>query len=255
MRLGALTSAGVIKGILGLQLGMAGLMFGSDLLAGWQGFSFAPDAPRIDTPVRPGDQTRRYRPGDLPAGPANRPFPAPTDMPERLMFEPLSRDGAAVLRATGTIAPGDGARFVAWLAEAGTAPVLLSLNSPGGSVADALEIGRAVRAAGLNTELTGGDICLSACPYILAGGVERVVDGAGYVGVHQHYFGENVALPAFMAVEDIQRGQGQVMEFLDEMGVDPLVMRHALVTPPDEIYILLPDELERYRIVTGTTDG
>ena len=49
----------VIKGILGLQLGMAGLMFGADLLGGWQGLSFGPAAPRLETPVRPGDQTRR----------------------------------------------------------------------------------------------------------------------------------------------------------------------------------------------------
>jgi hypothetical protein len=32
--------------------------------------------------------------------------------------------------------------------------------------------------------------------------------------------------------------------------LDPLVMRHALATPPDEIYILLPEELERYRFVS-----
>jgi len=255
MRLGAVTPGAVIKGILGLQLGMAGLLFGADLLNGWQGLSFAPAAPRIETPVRPGDQTRRYRPGDMPTGPANRPFPAPTDMPERLMFESLERNGVAVLRATGAIAPGDGARFAKWLDEAGTQPGLVLLNSPGGSVGDALEIGRTLRAAGIDTGLTAGDICLSACPYVLAGGVNRTVDAEAYVGVHQHYFDENMVQPAFMAVEDIQRGQGRVMAFLAEMGIDPLVMQHALVTPPDEIYILLPEELTLYRIVTGTKEG
>ena len=39
------------------------------------------------------------------------------------------------------------------------------------------------------------------------------------------------------------------MTYLDEMGIDPLVMQHAMSTPPDEIYILLPDELERYRFI------
>ncbi|NCO21565.1 MAG: hypothetical protein GW905_06080 [Rhodobacterales bacterium] len=245
----------VIKGILGLQLGMAGLMFGADLLGGWQGLSFGPAAPRLETPVRPGDQTRRYRPGDRPPAPANRPFPAPVKMPERLMFEPVQRDGVAMVRITGTIAPGDGARFADWLSMAAQKPAVVVLNSPGGSVADALDIGRTLRAAGIDTTVTAGDICLSACPYILAGGVRRVVSDDGFVGVHQHYFGQNVVQPAFMAVEDIQRGQGQVMVYLNEMGVDPMLMRHALTTPPDEIYILLPEELARYRIVTGTTEG
>jgi hypothetical protein len=36
------------------------------------------------------------------------------------------------------------------------------------------------------------------------------------------------------------------------MGIDPLVMQHALVTPPDEIYLLLPEELTRYRFVENT---
>jgi hypothetical protein len=249
-----LTPGATIKGILALQLVMAALMFGADMSAGLKGFSFAPPAPRLDQPARPGDQTRRYRPGDLPAGPANRPFPAPSEMPDRLHFESLMHEGAAALRLIGQIAPGDAERFADRLAEAATSPALVLLNSPGGSVTDALAIGRSLRDAGLATALTPGDVCLSACPYILAAGVARGVPADAYVGVHQHYFGENTVQPAFMAVEDIQRGQGEVMEYLDEMGIDPLVMRHALVTPPDEIYILLPEELERYRIVTAAGD-
>ena len=89
---------------------------------------------------------------------------------------------------------------------------------------------------------------------MLAAGTERHVHKDGFVGVHQHYFGENIALPAFLAVEDIQRGQGAVMAYLDEMGIDPLVMQHALVTPPEEIYVLLPEELETYKLATKITE-
>jgi len=95
-----------------------------------------------------------------------------------------------------------------------------------------------------------GDICLSACPYILASGSTRNIHDDAQVGVHQHYFGTNSALPAFLAVEDIQRGQGEVMTYLHDMGVDPLIMRHALVTPPDEIYVLLPEQLTTYKMDT-----
>ncbi|WP_236938038.1 hypothetical protein [Frigidibacter mobilis] len=97
-------------------------------------------------------------------------------------------------------------------------------------------------------------VCLSACPYILAGGVSRSADPAAVVGVHQHYFGENTLLPAFLAVEDVQRGQGAVIEYLDEMGVDAMLMAPALKTPPDEIYILDAEDLRRYRLVTEAID-
>ena len=92
--------------------------------------------------------------------------------------------------------------------------------------------------------MTASDICLSACPYILAGGVTRRVEDGAWVGIHQHYFDENTALPAFLAVSDIQRGQGEVMAYLIEMGIDPGLMQPALMTPPDEIYLLLPEELQ-----------
>ena len=73
--------------------------------------------------------------------------------------------------------------------------------------------------------------------------------------MHQHYFDENIALPAFLAVKDIQRGQGEVLEYLIEMDIDPALMRHALVTPPEDIYILLPQELTDYRLVTPSPDA
>ena len=102
----------------------------------------------------------------------------------------------------------------------------------------------------MNTEMAAGDICMSACPYVLSAGVERRVAEGAFVGVHQHYFEENTALPAFLIVEDIQRGQGEVMTYLAEMGVDPLLMQHALVTPPEAIYVFLRVELVTYRIIT-----
>ena len=111
---------------------------------------------------------------------------------------------------------------------------------------DALVLGRALRQMGMTTALRSGDICYSACPYLLAAGTSRTIPEDASVGVHQHFFGENTLLPTFLAVEDIQRGQGEVMEYLDQMGIDPLVMRHALATPSDEIYLLLPEELESY---------
>jgi hypothetical protein len=239
-----------ILAILGFQIGMAVILAGSDLIGALPQLLSPSPQPALDLPVRPGDQTRRYRPADLPArddaGPADRiSLPDPADMPARLRFERLAA-GQALL--TGSIAPGDAARFDEWLAtQAGIAT--LRLHSPGGSVYDALAIGRAIRAAGQDTVMEAGDICLSACPYIFVGGVARAADPAAMIGVHQHYFGENTVLPAFLAVEDVQRGQAAVLRHLVEMGVDPRLMQHSLETPPDEIYLLVAEELEKYGLL------
>jgi len=240
----------VLYTVLGLQLVMAALLAGSDVLGALPRLLRPSDAPAIDSPVGPGDQTRRYAPRDTPLperapGAPERPYRNTGDMPTRLE---ILRDGP-VLRLTGTIAPGDDTRVAEILAGA-EGLERAALNSPGGSVRDALRIGRGLREAGLDTVVEAGDVCFSACPYLLAAGVARSAAEGAQIGVHQHYFGKNTVLPAFLAVEDIQRGQGEVMEYLGDMDVDIRLMRPALATGPKDIYILLPAELEEYRLTT-----
>lgn len=227
----------VLTGVLIFQLGLAALLIIGDLKDGFTLPRFGPKAPELTQPIRPGDQTRRFRP--------TQPGPTPgTPLPERLVLTALAGGEAILLE--GGIREGDAERIAKQIEDLPRAPTRVILNSPGGSVRDALDLGRVLRRADMSTELRDGDICYSACPYLLASGIARTIPASASVGVHQHYFGENTLLPAFVAVEDIQRGHGEVMRYLDDMGIDPLVMSHALVTPPDEIYVLLPEELVRY---------
>lgn len=242
----------IIGTILWLQILLALVLFGADLMRVIPRIAMPSRAPGLTEPTRPGDQTRRYDPAELPqreSPPGARPVPQTGDMPSRLAFELANWQDERALTLTGMISPGDADRFAEW-GESNEIPATVFLNSTGGSVSDALAIGRQLREAGAATRMSGADVCLSACPYLLAGGTERRVAEGAMVGIHQHYFGENTALPAFLAVEDIQRGQGAVMAYLEEMGVDPLMMQPALVTPPDEIYLLTPEEMEAYGLVT-----
>ncbi|MFC6637642.1 hypothetical protein GV827_20130 [Sulfitobacter sp. JBTF-M27] len=240
----------VLTSVLFFQLGLAGLLFWGDLRNGLRLPGFGPSAPALTEPIRPGDQTRRYRPDRAPA--PGQPMPT-SPLPDRLVLTMIEAGASALLE--GSIAAGDGDRMAKELDALPQQPRRIILNSPGGSVQEALALGRFLRAEGFNTALRDGDICYSACPYLLASGVARDIPDGGSVGVHQHYFGESTLLPAFVAVEDIQRGQGEVMGYLDEMGIDPLVMRHALVTPPDEIYILVPEELRSYKFTTNPAES
>jgi len=242
-----------IRWLLAVQIAIAGLLLAGDFLRVLpRGLGGDEPAPSMETEVRPGDQTRRFAPR-LRDG-RNRPGFAAETVPSRLTWADTVIGGEPALRLTGEIVPGDGARFAAYL-DGRAAPLgTVALHSPGGSVADALAIGRRIRAEGLATRIEPGAACFSACPYMLAGGTERTVGDGARVGVHQHIFGENTVLPAFLAVDGIQRGQADVMAYLDAMGVSPLLMEKAMRTPPEDIYILLEDELTGFALATEPAD-
>ncbi|PTW50270.1 hypothetical protein C8N38_105229 [Rhodovulum kholense] len=230
-----------IMAVLAVQAGIAALLVAIDLVQA---------VPRPGLPSAPG-----------PAGPSVRPYvpdrhPAGPDAPRgRPMADRLAFDGTGDrLNVSGQIAPGDAERMVQELSrrsEAGEPVRVVNLDSTGGSVRDALAIGRELREREIDTDIADSAICFSACPYIFAGGVERTVNQGGRLGVHQHYFGESTFLPAFMAVNDIQRGQAEVMAHLRAMGVDPALLEPAMRTPPGEIYILDRQELVEFRLVTS----
>jgi hypothetical protein len=247
--------ARAIRWLLGTQIALAGLLAAGGVVDILPGLLNGPTrAPSLQSPINPGDQTRRYdprlRPGDAPAGPG---FPGGVP-PSRLAWETREIAGSPGLFVSGTIAPGDAARLIEHLDGLDAPPDVISLHSPGGSVADALEIGRHLRGSGLSAHLGPGAACFSACPYILAGGLERRISRSAMLGVHQHYFGESTVLPAFLAVKDIQRGQAEVMAYLDEMGIDLMVMERAMQTPPEDIYVLVPDELTGFNFATELTE-
>ena len=242
---GARPIARTLSAVLIFQLGIGALLILGDMRGASLSLPFStPDAPRLSEPVRPGDQRRLYQPTR--DRPSVQPARDPGELPDRLT---LTYEDAQ-WRLEGAITPGDADRLIPQIDRADPPVDTLLLQSPGGSVQDALDLGRHLRDRGIATSVLAGEICYSACPYLFAGGTERRAEPGASIGVHQHSFGENVLLPAFTAIDDIQRGQAEVMSYLDDMGLDVRLMRHALATPADEIYILLPEELETYKVVT-----
>ena len=206
-------------------------------------------------PVQPGDQRRIYDPKDVKPdvfpSETKHNFQFPKDMPERLRFsiENSPKDGP-VLLVYGAIENGDFNRFVEFFQRQARPPRKIAFSSPGGSVREALELGRFVRDNKINTIMLPGMYCFSACPYMFGAGVKRKVYSSAALGMHQHYYDESVILPAFLAVEDIQINQGVTMQYLIDMGIDPSLMLYSLNTPPDEIYILIESELLDTKLAT-----
>lgn len=244
----------VLGTVLLAQLGIAGFLVWSDFEDWRTGRRGADVSPAITDPVSPGDQVRRYQPTTVPArdGRQGGPIPLPTQM-EDMAFTIEDIEGfGRVMLLSGFISAGTSDRFEAALDD--EVIDTIALHSPGGVVQEALRMGRLVREAGYDTLLTADAACASACPLILFAGVERTVSRRAWVGMHQAAFLENSFLSGAEAARQVQAIQGEVLEHTAAMGVDPRVQTHALQTPPEEVYYLLPDQIEDYAVATTLTD-
>jgi len=168
----------------------------------------------------------------------------------RSMQFTLAADG--VLIAQGSIEPGTAAKFKAELQALGGIVKAVSLNSPGGSLNEAMAMARQVRDRGLKTQVADGAVCASSCPLLFAGGVERVAGTRAAIGVHQFYTQPVPGLRGSIdAMSDAQITTARISRHLAEMGIDPAAWLHALDTPPTSLYYFSSSELAEYRFTTG----
>jgi hypothetical protein len=192
-------------------------------------------APSIPAPL-PGDDKRLT------------PLPQPDGalaMPMTFAFA-----GGGRLLATGTITPGISEAFAAEVGRRSGYIKTVVLNSPGGSVTDALAMGRLIRERKLATEVEAGKYCASSCPLVFAGGVERRVGDRAAIGVHQvAATGSAGQLRDEMSIA--QNISAHCERYLDDMGVSLQVWVHAMETPHDRLFIFRPDELKSLNIVTA----
>jgi hypothetical protein len=184
------------------------------------------------------------RDGDQRRAPLRRPD---AQLSAAMTFE-LVADGR--LLATGTIRPGAAKTFAAEVEKRGSYVKTVVLHSPGGSVTDALEMGRLIRKQGFATEVEDGRYCASSCPLLFAGGVERRAGPKAAIGVHQvTAVASDGEVPAD-GMERVQRVSAECQRYLRDMGIDPLVWIHAMETPADELFYFKPDELLSLKLAT-----
>ena len=201
-------------------------------------------------------------PADPENGVPGRPMPQITSTPESLEA-PLAivLAGSGELKLTGTIDPGAALRFAEEIAARGEYVKTIVLDSPGGSVMDALEIGALIQEKGLATEVAAGNLCASSCPIIFASGAERLASPDSAIGLHQIYaasLGETAAeafAVAGVAMADAQSTTARITRHLTKSGVDPALWLHALETPPDRLYYLSAEEMQRLKLVTQLVEN
>jgi len=172
---------------------------------------------------------------------------------EAALREPVrfALEVGGLLRLTGTIDPGAARRLAGEVAARGKAIRAVALDSPGGSLEDAMAMARLIRRNGFATEVADGAICASSCPLVLAGGTRRHVGAGAAVGLHQFYAMTRGETAPEQAMADAQMTTARISRLLIELGVDPALWLHALDTPPRALYYLSPGQLLKYRLVTG----
>jgi hypothetical protein len=183
-------------------------------------------------------------------GDRRMPFSKPDGkLAEKMTFD-LVGDGRLI--ATGMIAPGTAEAFKAEVEKRGSYIKTVVLNSTGGSVWDAIAIGRLIRAKKLSTAVENGNFCASSCPLAFAGGVERRAGEKAAIGVHQVFSPTDD--PAATNMDQTQRISAECQKYLVEMGVDPRLWIHAMETPKEELYRLKPEELMALKLATEHGD-
>jgi hypothetical protein len=198
--------------------------------------------PTTDQPVLPPALTDG-KPQDAPVAPK-------TDVAalrQPIRFELTS---GGVLEARGTIDPGSAARFRKEIEARGEYVKVVSLDSPGGAVDDALAISALIREKKLTTRVRTGALCASSCPLIMAGGTVREAEKDAVIGVHQVFNGGSTRPTAEEAMAGAQATTARVARHLDAMGIGAGLWFHALETPPDRLYYLSQAQLKAFRLVT-----
>jgi hypothetical protein len=232
-------------------------------------------------------------PGLLAAGAAAR---ADLRPPARMRGEPpmrivrvFSADPACApncpewLSAEGRIGQGAAADLAAALERLNGRRLPILIHSPGGSVQDAIAMGELIRAKGLavavartlitncperaprcptgpGRAITGGAMCASACVFVLAGGVQRLVGPASLIGVHQMttVVKETEGLAHLTSTRKFyeQRGvDAEVNAYLTAMGVGDPVMALMRKTPAASVRWLGLADLEASHLATLALDA
>lgn len=120
------------------------------------------------------------------------------------------------------------------------------LDSKGGSVVAALEIGRIMRDLRAVALVLADHTCASACVFLLIGGSERII--AGKVIIHRPYLG-SVDASAQNVNETYRLMVRHVNQYLADMNVDTSLYNAMVKVPPEDGMALSKYDLAKFNIL------
>lgn len=142
-------------------------------------------------------------------------------------------NGTQAIIISGEIERGDDEKFRRLTIEFPDAWV--ALDSPGGALTPALEIGRLIRLRGYTTVILDKDTCTSSCALMWLAGERRVLIGAAGVGFHASYIDE--------AGRKVESGVANALigHYLSQLGLSQRAVVFATKASPEQISWLTKD--------------
>ena len=188
--------------------------------------------------------------------------------------EPMafSSIGGGTIIASGGLRSGDAKRFAAFLGAQSAKVHTVLLHSPGGSLGEGFQIGRVIRKNGLATKVGPGDLCASACVFMLAGGVVRDALPASKVGVQmasramsddyldrlkrilidrRFDVDERIRLIVLLNEQAAAQAAAAQATYLSEMGISLRLLTPSVNTNHMDAYWLSRDEMRDFNLVNN----
>lgn len=127
-------------------------------------------------------------------------------------------------------------------AEENPSRIFVGLNSEGGDVVSAMQIGRLIRKARAWIIVPGDSVCASACVLIAAGGTRRFF--VGPVIIHRPYASQTSNQSLSDSQETFDRVGDVVKSYLREMNVSATLWDRMVAIPPSEGRAMPKGELD-----------
>ena len=118
------------------------------------------------------------------------------------------------------------------------------LDSSGGDIRTAMQIGRFLRSTQARAEVPQEATCASACVFVLAGAVVRVVDGR--IAIHRPFNPVDLETSPDAQRAVFQRLEAEVKKYLKEMNISTALYDDMIYISSTTAKFLGPDELQRY---------
>jgi hypothetical protein len=153
----------------------------------------------------------------------------------------IGKDGRVIVTIVGEIEQGDSDAFTTAVKQANDAGKFVAnvrLNSEGGNLLEGVKLAEAVRFGKMSTNIGRNGTCASACFLVFAAGNTKFATYDAKIGVH--------GASDKNGDETVQSGAATVSmaRIAKELGVPSAIIGRMVVTPPDDMVWLTPQDLQ-----------
>lgn len=159
----------------------------------------------------------------------------------------LPETPVSIISIQGELVRGDAKRFTEAASELGRASIIL--NSPGGLVKEALEIGTTIRLSGFSTIVAAEQECFSACGLIWVSGTRRYMSKTSIIGFHAAYREEKGEY------KESGVANAEIGAYLAHLGLRIEAIRYFTLAGPNDFLLLSPTRARELGIEIFEIDG